>query len=96
MVRLVRLNKNNFAILVVEDISLKLLWIFWERNMCWTLWQFSTDDLVKEVENSIAEFKRHKQEYDEERVKDQVSTLNAIIESECWIRGVNSFFFRSL
>lgn len=48
--------------------------------MCWTLLQFSTEDLVKEVENSIAEFKRHKQEYDEERVKDQVSKLNAIID----------------
>ena len=35
--------------------------------------QFSTDELVKEVENSIAEFKRQKQEYDEERVKEQVS-----------------------
>lgn len=37
--------------------------------------QFSTDELVKEVENSITEFKKHKQEYDEERVKDQVSSL---------------------
>lgn len=37
--------------------------------------QFSTDELVKEVENSISEFKKHKQEYDEERVKDQVSSL---------------------
>lgn len=27
---------------------------------------------MKEVENSIAEFKRQNQEYDEERVKDQV------------------------
>lgn len=37
--------------------------------------QFASDELVKEVENSIAEFKKHKQEYDEERVKDQVSSL---------------------
>ena len=37
------------------------------------LLQFSTEDLVKEVENSIAEFKQQKQEYDEERVKEQVS-----------------------
>lgn len=36
--------------------------------------QFSTDELVKEVENSITEFRKHKQEYDEERVKDQVSS----------------------
>ena len=37
--------------------------------------QFSTDELVKEVENSIAEFKRQKQEYDEERVREQVLLL---------------------
>lgn len=37
--------------------------------------QFSTEDLVKEVSNSIAEFEKHKQEYDEERVKEQVSIL---------------------
>lgn len=37
------------------------------------LTQILTDELVKEVENSIAEFKRHNQEYDEERVKGQVT-----------------------
>ncbi|XP_047334453.1 trigger factor-like protein TIG, Chloroplastic [Impatiens glandulifera] len=37
--------------------------------------QFSTDELVKEVENSIEEFKRHKQDYDEDRVKDQVQEI---------------------
>lgn len=37
--------------------------------------QFSTDELVKEVENSIAEFKRHKQEYDEDRIREQVSII---------------------
>ncbi|KAI9108615.1 hypothetical protein K1719_020499 [Acacia pycnantha] len=37
--------------------------------------QFDTEDLVKEVENSIAEFKHQKQEYDEERVKDQVQEI---------------------
>lgn len=39
--------------------------------------QFSTDELVEEVEKSITEFKKHKQEYDEERVKDQVSFVRA-------------------
>lgn len=34
---------------------------------------------MKEVNNSIAEFDRHKQEYDEERVKEQVR--NKIIQS---------------
>ncbi|KAE9456468.1 hypothetical protein C3L33_11555, partial [Rhododendron williamsianum] len=33
--------------------------------------QFSTEELVKEIENSIAEFKRQNQDYDEERVKEQ-------------------------
>ncbi|KAG2280500.1 hypothetical protein Bca52824_051720 [Brassica carinata] len=37
--------------------------------------EFSTDELVKEVENSVTEFKKHKQEYDEERVKDQVQEI---------------------
>ncbi|CAG7910061.1 unnamed protein product [Brassica rapa] len=43
--------------------------IFKRKNL-----EFSTDELVKEVENSITEFRKHKQEYDEERVKDQVSS----------------------
>ncbi|PNX93374.1 trigger factor-like protein TIG-like, partial [Trifolium pratense] len=34
-----------------------------------------TEDIVKEVENSIAEFKRQQQEYDEERVKEQVQEI---------------------
>uniref|UniRef100_A0A6V7QQZ4 peptidylprolyl isomerase n=1 Tax=Ananas comosus var. bracteatus TaxID=296719 RepID=A0A6V7QQZ4_ANACO len=37
--------------------------------------QYSTDELVKEVENSVAEFKHHNQEYDEERVKQQVQDV---------------------
>lgn len=36
--------------------------------------QYSTEELVKEVNNSIAEFEKHKQDYDEERVKVQVRT----------------------
>lgn len=44
-------------------------------GLCFVL-QFSTEELVKEVENSIAEFKRHKQEYDEERVREQVSVIH--------------------
>lgn len=41
--------------------------------------QFSTEELVKEVENSIAEFKRQNQDYDEERVKEQVSIFRPIL-----------------
>lgn len=43
--------------------------------MCWTSLQFPTEELVKQVESSIAEFKRSKQEYDEDRIRDQVSVL---------------------
>lgn len=35
--------------------------------------QIVTEEIVKEVENSIVEFKRHNQDYDEERVKEQVT-----------------------
>lgn len=34
--------------------------------------QYSTDQLVKEVENSIEEFKRYNQDYDEGNIKQQV------------------------
>lgn len=34
--------------------------------------QYSTDQLVKEVENSIAEFKQYNQDYDEENIRQQV------------------------
>lgn len=46
--------------------------------------QFSTEDLVKEVENSIAEFKRQKQEYDEERVKEQVYMHVTFVFVNCY------------
>lgn len=48
--------------------------------------QFSTEELVKEVENSIAEFKRHKQEYDEERVKEQVQEILEGAKVLEWLR----------
>ncbi|XWS51817.1 hypothetical protein CRYUN_Cryun11dG0015100 [Craigia yunnanensis] len=37
--------------------------------------QFSTEELVKEVQSSIDEFKRHKQKYDEEHVREQVQEV---------------------
>ncbi|KAG6407503.1 hypothetical protein SASPL_130494 [Salvia splendens] len=37
--------------------------------------QIVTDEIVKEVENSIDEFRRHNQEYDEERVREQVQEV---------------------
>ncbi|XP_042489626.1 trigger factor-like protein TIG, Chloroplastic isoform X1 [Macadamia integrifolia] len=48
--------------------------------------QYPTEDLVKEVEKSIAEFKRHKQEYDEERVKEQVQEILEGAKVLEWLR----------
>lgn len=60
--------------------------------MYWTLLQFSTEDLVKEVENSIAELKQQKQEYDEDRVREQVSTFSYVGLIFCGImQSHNSF-----
>ena len=59
----------------------------------WTMLQFPTEELVKEVENSIAEFKRHKQDYDEERVKEQVSILLPIKEGRLLLLFLLLFFF---
>lgn len=43
--------------------------------ICFTLMQILTEEIVKEVENSITEFKRHNQDYDEGRVREQVIIL---------------------
>ncbi|CAL9769426.1 unnamed protein product [Musa acuminata subsp. burmannicoides] len=48
--------------------------------------QFSTEELVKEVENSIAEFKRHNQEYDDERVREQVQDVLEGAKVLEWLR----------
>lgn len=51
--------------------------------------QILTEEVVKEVENSISEFKRHDQEYDEERVKGQVTLLYHFKYANLW----DIFFF---
>ncbi|WOK91326.1 trigger factor-like protein TIG, Chloroplastic isoform X2 [Canna indica] len=48
--------------------------------------QFPTEELVKEVENSIAEFKRNNQGYDEERVKEQVQDVLEGAKVLEWLR----------
>lgn len=48
--------------------------------------QYSTEELVKEVENSVAEFKRHNQEYDEESVKEQVQDVLEGAKVLEWLR----------
>ena len=39
--------------------------------------QYSTEQLIKEVENSIAEFKQYNQDYDEDNIRQQV--FNSLI-----------------
>ncbi|KAH9803968.1 trigger factor-like protein TIG [Citrus sinensis] len=48
--------------------------------------QFSTEDLVKEVENSIAELKQQKQEYDEDCVREQVQDILEGAKVLEWLR----------
>lgn len=48
--------------------------------------QFPTEELVKEVQNSVAEFKRHYQEYDEERIKQQVQDVLEGAKVLEWLR----------
>lgn len=64
------LDNQRDNIITVLKQNLAVGDIFKRENL-----EFSTDELVKEVQNSIAEFKRSKQEYDEERVKAQVQEI---------------------
>ncbi|XP_022151310.1 trigger factor-like protein TIG, Chloroplastic [Momordica charantia] len=48
--------------------------------------QVSTEELIKEVENSIAEFKRSKQEYDQDRVQEQVQDILEGAKVLEWLR----------
>ncbi|CAI9262494.1 unnamed protein product [Lactuca saligna] len=48
--------------------------------------EFSTDELVKEVENSVAEFKKHAQEYDEESIQEQVQEVLEGAKVLEWLR----------
>ncbi|THG21690.1 hypothetical protein TEA_000319 [Camellia sinensis var. sinensis] len=61
-------QKENLTNIIKQNLAVGD--IFKRENL-----QFPTEELVKEVKNSIAEFKRHKQDYDEERVKEQIPTI---------------------
>ncbi|PPD80413.1 hypothetical protein GOBAR_DD22647 [Gossypium barbadense] len=61
-------QRENIINLIKQNLAVGD--IFKRENL-----QFSTEELVKEVQNSVAEFKRHKQEYDEERVREQVQDV---------------------
>ncbi|XP_039072270.1 trigger factor-like protein TIG, Chloroplastic [Hibiscus syriacus] len=61
-------QRENITKLIKQNLAVGD--IFKRENL-----QFSSDELVKEVQNSIAEFERQKQNYDEERVKEQVQEV---------------------
>ncbi|RDX94308.1 Trigger factor-like protein TIG, Chloroplastic, partial [Mucuna pruriens] len=61
-------QKENITELIKQNLALGD--IYRGENL-----QFATEDLIKEVEKSIAEFKRQNQEYDEDQVKEQVQEI---------------------
>nr|AKM76845.1 trigger factor type chaperone family protein [Pelargonium dichondrifolium] len=74
-----QVQKENITAVLKQNLAVGD--IFKRENL-----EFPTDELVKEVENSIAEFKRHKQEYDEERVKEQVQDILEGAKVLEWLR----------
>ncbi|RDX98833.1 Trigger factor-like protein TIG, Chloroplastic, partial [Mucuna pruriens] len=72
-------QKENITKLIKQNLAVGD--IYRRENL-----QFATEDLVKEVENSIAEFKRQNQEYDEERVKEQVQEILEGAKVLEWLR----------
>lgn len=72
-------QKENIMNVIKQNLAVGD--IFKRENL-----QFPTEELVKEVENSIAEFKHQKQEYDEERVKDQVQDVLEGAKVLEWLR----------
>ncbi|EEF31176.1 trigger factor-like protein TIG, Chloroplastic [Ricinus communis] len=72
-------QKENITKVIKQNLAVGD--IFKHENL-----QFSTEELVKEVENSIAEFKRHKQEYNEESVRDQVQEILEGAKVLEWLR----------
>ncbi|KAL8147788.1 hypothetical protein AgCh_005199 [Apium graveolens] len=72
-------QKENIINVIKQNLAVGD--IFKRENL-----QFPTEELVKEVENSIAEFKRQNQDYDEERVKDQVEDILEGAKVLEWLR----------
>ncbi|KVI02293.1 Trigger factor [Cynara cardunculus var. scolymus] len=72
-------QRENIENIIKQNIAVGD--IFKRENL-----QFSTDELVKEVENSVAEFKKHKQEYDEESIQEQVQEVLEGAKVLEWLR----------
>nr|AKM76843.1 trigger factor type chaperone family protein [Pelargonium citronellum] len=74
-----RVQKENITAVLKQNLAVGD--IFKRENL-----EFPTEELVKEVENSIAAFKSYKQEYDEERVKEQVQEILEGAKVLEWLR----------
>ncbi|XP_021755658.1 trigger factor-like protein TIG, Chloroplastic [Chenopodium quinoa] len=72
-------EKENINQIIKQNLAVGD--IFKRENL-----QVSTDEVVKEVENSIAEFKKHQQEYDEEGVRGQVEEVLEGAKVLEWLR----------
>ncbi|GAB2221036.1 hypothetical protein Drorol1_Dr00012198 [Drosera rotundifolia] len=73
-------EKENIENIIKQNLAVGN--IFKRENL-----QFSTKELVKEVQNSIKEFKRNEQEYDEARIKEQVQEVLEGAKVLEWLRG---------
>ncbi|KAF3679146.1 Trigger factor-like protein TIG, Chloroplastic [Capsicum annuum] len=72
-------QKENITSIIKQNLAVGD--IYTRENL-----QFSTEELVNEVQNSIQEFKQHKQEYDEDRVKQQVQEVLEGAKVLEWLR----------
>ncbi|KAL3636986.1 hypothetical protein CASFOL_019285 [Castilleja foliolosa] len=72
-------QKENIMSIIKQNIAVGD--IFKRENL-----QITTEEIVKEVENSISEFKSHNQEYDEDRVKGQVQEVLEGAKVLEWLR----------
>ncbi|KAK6149362.1 hypothetical protein DH2020_016887 [Rehmannia glutinosa] len=72
-------QKENITNIIKQNLAVGD--IFKRENL-----QILTEELVKEVENSIAEFKRQNQEYDDERVRGQVQEVLEGAKVLEWLR----------
>nr|AKM76828.1 trigger factor type chaperone family protein [California macrophylla] len=74
-----RVQKGNITAVIKQNLAVGD--IFKRENL-----EFPTEDLIKEVENSVAEFKHYKQEYDEDGVKEQVQEVLEGAKVLEWLR----------
>ncbi|OIT39671.1 PREDICTED: trigger factor-like protein TIG, Chloroplastic [Nicotiana attenuata] len=72
-------QKENITSIIKQNLAVGDIFI--RENL-----QFSTEELVKEVQNSIEEFQKSQQDYDEDRVKQQVQEVLEGAKVLEWLR----------